>query len=88
MSSGIFTEHRMRVTFEIDQATLSAKDTVELENGTTVIEGFGAFVRPYVENGASYQKEQVFVVNNRMADESDILHDGDKVLVFAVLAGG
>ena len=78
----------MKVTFDMDQATLKAKDTVELEEGTTVIEGFRAFVGPYVENGASYQKEQVFIVNSRSAGEDDPLHDGDRVLVFALLAGG
>ena len=78
----------MKVTFDMNQATLAASDTVELEEGTTVIEGFRAFVKPYVENGAIYQKEQVFVVNSRMAEEDDVLHDGDRVLVFALLAGG
>lgn len=78
----------MIVSFDMDQATLSARATVELKEGTTVIEGFEAFVRPYVESGKSYQKEQVFVVNSRMAEENDILHDGDRVLVFALLAGG
>ena len=78
----------MRVTFDMDQATLTARDTVDLEDGTTVIEGFMIFVKPYVEKGYSYQKEQSFVVNNRMAEEDDILHDGDKVLVFPVMAGG
>ena len=78
----------MKVTFDMDQATLSASDTIELEEGTTVIEGFRAFVRPYIEKGAIYQKEQVFVVNSRMAEDGDVLHDGDRVLVFALLAGG
>ena len=72
----------------MDQATLTAADTVELPEGATVIQGFEAFVKPYVEKGLDYQKEQAFVVNNRMAEENDVLHDGDKVLVFAVLAGG
>ena len=67
----------MKVIYEMDQATLSARDTVELAEGTTVKEGF-----------YSYQKEQVFVVNSRMAEEDDVLHDGDRVLVFALLAGG
>ena len=78
----------MKVIYEMDQATLSAKDTLELEEGTTVKEGFLSFVEPYVQKGLSYQKEQVFVVNSRMAEEDDVLHDGDRVLVFALLAGG
>ena len=78
----------MRVTFEMDQATLSATDTIELEEGTTVIEGSRAFVGPYLDKGYSYQKEQSFVVNNRMAEEDDVIHDGDKVMVFPVMAGG
>ena len=72
----------------MNQATLSAKDTIELEEGTTVIEGFEIFVRPYVEKGAVYQKEQAFIVNYRASRETDPLHDGDRVLVFPVLAGG
>ncbi|MBO4818933.1 MAG: MoaD/ThiS family protein [Firmicutes bacterium] len=78
----------MRVTFEMNQATLTATDTIELEEGTTVIEGFKVFVKPYLEKGCIYQEEQAFVVNNRMAEEDDVIHDGDKVMIFPVMAGG
>ena len=81
-------ESKMKVTFEMDQATLSAEDELELRKGSTVIEGFEAFVKPYLEKGAVYQEEQIFVVNGKVAEEDQLLKDGDKVHVFAVFAGG
>ncbi len=81
-------ESKMKVTFEMDQATLSAEDELELREGSTVIEGFEAFVTPHLEKGAVYQEEQIFVVNGKVAEEDQLLKDGDKVHVFAVFAGG
>lgn len=72
----------------MNQATLAASDAVELDEGTTVAEGFEAFVAPYVEKGYVYQKEQVFTVNSRAVNDDHVLKDGDRVLVFAVMAGG
>ena len=89
MARAIALAKRAEEIDEVPVGALIVRDGEIIAEGSgTVIEGFEAFVRPYVEKGSSYQKEQVFVVNNRMADENDVLSDGDKVFVFAVIAGG